>query len=339
MCSLKLKKLIQAMSLCVAGLLLLAVNASAGDDPSITRVTVGVTEEGASTTVDIYGANFVDEKDELKDPGNKPPVVRIGWGTDDPVPTPLTVTYYDNNNITADLPAGLMPGDYRLTVAHHYGLGTDDGSSNNGSSEDKGAAHWNLTVGAVGPQGPQGDKGDEGEQGVQGKIGPAGADGSNGSDGMPGPQGVQGKIGPQGEPGDPGTPGAEGPPGTAAEPCTISDCVDGFAEFMCPTSGPVTIACVADDPCDACEATYEAAIEAADAEYNAAIAACGDEPPADTKGGAYEAWTVCMTLAERSRLAARARAKKVRVQCLATCSGGEQEEAAESKSPPPASGG
>ena len=103
--------------------------------------------------------------------------------------SPLTVTLADfgpltivgtptETQIEALLPAGILPGDYLLTVSVGV-LGT--GQSQNDE--------YDLTIGAVGAQG---------DQGVQGKIGPKGDQGDQGVQGKKGDQGVQGKAGPDG---------------------------------------------------------------------------------------------------------------------------------------------
>ncbi len=116
--------------------------------------------------------------------------------------------------IEADLPAGIFPGDFLLTV-----------SNGNGQSQND---EYDLTIGAVGPQGDQGVQGklgdtgaqgvqgklgDTGAQGVQGKLGNTGAQGVQGKLGDTGAQGVQGKLGQQGDIGEQGMQGKIGPQG------------------------------------------------------------------------------------------------------------------------------
>ena len=74
------------------------------------------------------------------------------------------------SQLTAKLPAGILPGSYLLTVARdHLWRG--------------GFAVFEVTIGAVGPQGPQGEIGPRGLPGIrgdQGEIGPLGPLGPQG---------------------------------------------------------------------------------------------------------------------------------------------------------------
>ncbi len=124
----------------------------------------------------------------------------------------LTITGTPSDTvIEADLPVGIFPGDFLLTV-----------SMGNGQSQND---EYDLTIGAVGPQGelgPQGIQGEQGEQGPQGsqgaagpqgEIGRAGAVGATGSKGDPGPMGFPGMNGADGAAGEPGADGSAGPAG------------------------------------------------------------------------------------------------------------------------------
>ena len=140
----------------------------------------------------------------------------------------LTVTGTPNDTlIEADLPAGIFPGDFLLTI-----------SNGNGQSQND---EYDLTIGAVGPQGDQGVQGklgDTGAQGVQGKLGDTGAQGVQGKLGDTGAQGAQGKIGPAGPPGAPGGSGS----GITGYQIVVSGwhCKSGFAPGPCNTiQGPV----------------------------------------------------------------------------------------------------
>lgn len=106
----------------------------------------------------------------------------------------LTVLTASSTEIIAELPDGLLEGDYRLTI-------TTGSAPINFDSYD-------LTIGAVGPQGPQGEpgpqgvpgpQGPQGEQGVAGPAGPVGPQGPQGDPGPIGPEGPQGIQGPEGE--------------------------------------------------------------------------------------------------------------------------------------------
>jgi hypothetical protein len=105
----------------------------------------------------------------------------------------LTLVLYSSTSILADLPTGLGPGTYKLTVAT--------------SSATVGM--FDVAVGAIGPQGPAGPAGPAGAQGppggtgAQGPAGPAGAQGPVGPAGPAGPAGAQGPAGPAGPPGAP----------------------------------------------------------------------------------------------------------------------------------------
>jgi Collagen triple helix repeat (20 copies) len=131
-------------------------------------------------------------------------------------------TCYSATEITADLPVGLLDGDYMLKISS-FGKAYID--------SDPGLLYneYNLTIGAVGLTGLQGI---QGEPGIQGEQGLPGADGSNGVDGAPGlpgadgAQGIQGVKGDQGIQGLTGATGPEGPPGPQGLPG--ADGVDGL---------------------------------------------------------------------------------------------------------------
>ena len=72
----------------------------------------------------------------------------------------LIIISATDTTIVATLPAGIMPGDYLLTVSRGEGQSQND--------------EYDLTIGAVGPQGPAG---------ADGADGPAGADGTDGATG------------------------------------------------------------------------------------------------------------------------------------------------------------
>ena len=134
--------------------------------------------------VTITGRNF----------GNSAPTVKLAEA-------PIAVQSYDfsSQTLVANLPAGIAPGSYLLTV-------TAGGGQNQ-------TADFNLTIGAVGPKGPQGLKGDIGPMGPQGPFGAAGATGAVGPQGPFGAAGATGAVGPQGPKGEQGPFGAAGATG------------------------------------------------------------------------------------------------------------------------------
>lgn len=114
----------------------------------ITEVFVGFDPD----MVFIYGRNF--------DQGGEPVIILGDY------PDPLLVTTASESELTAELPIGLVAGDYLLTVQTGNGVRRFDAFS--------------LTVGAVGPQGDPGPRGDPGPQGPPGPPGPEGDPGPSG---------------------------------------------------------------------------------------------------------------------------------------------------------------
>lgn len=126
------------------------------------------------------------------------------------VRSPLTVLSAGGADILAQLPAGLSPGTYLLSVSRGPGIPQNDTAM--------------ITIGAVGPPGPQGPEGPQG---------PAGEPGPQGPQGVPGPQGPagpQGLPGPQGPTGPQGAVGPQGPPGPAAT--SVWTRVDGAGNLI-----------------------------------------------------------------------------------------------------------
>ena len=107
---------------------------------------------------------------------------------------PLAVVSASEGQVIAQLPAGLMPGTYRVTVSR------GPSAVQNGGVD--------VTIGAVGPVGAQGARGDTGPQG---EIGPQGIQGDKGATGLVGPTGAVGATGAT------GVAGATGPVGAAGE--------------------------------------------------------------------------------------------------------------------------
>ena len=121
----------------------------------------------------------------------------------------LHVTAASETEITANLPVGLLAGDYELTVT-------------TGRRFFRRSARYDLTIGAQGPIGPTGEPGPIGPTGAQGEIGP------QGPQGVPGPQGPQGIPGAQGASGPQGPPGPTGPTGpNPVDACNPGEVLDG----------------------------------------------------------------------------------------------------------------
>lgn len=145
---------------------------AASQDDDRFPVILNVTENTQGTQITIVG----------RDLGNATPKVALGG-------TALKVASSTSSNIIADLPAGIAPGAYLLSVSTGRGWHR--------------IALFNATVGQIGPPGPAGPPG---ATGPQGKTGPQGATG---------PQGPTGPTGPQGPSGSKGATGAQGPAGPA----------------------------------------------------------------------------------------------------------------------------
>lgn len=135
-----------------------------GPPLAITPLTITRTEADFTTnTLLIFGENFAWA-------GDLDPQVTLAGD-------PLVVTGFTDSQITAELPAGLIPGSYLLTVSRGPGpLRNDD---------------FEVTLGAVGPQGATGPPG------AQGPQGPAGPAGPQGPQGPPGPPGPPGEVSPE----------------------------------------------------------------------------------------------------------------------------------------------
>jgi hypothetical protein len=147
--------------------------AASPNDPFIAEARANA----ASTVLEIAGKNL-----------SRATRVNLGLGA------PLTVLRASPTRLEAQLPAGLAPGGYLLTVF--------EGDSPHGD------AFW-VTIGVQGA---------DGAPGVAGPPGPQGAPGATGQQGLAGPQGTagpQGIPGPQGMPGPAGAVGATGPVGPA----------------------------------------------------------------------------------------------------------------------------
>ena len=114
--------------------------------------------------------------------------------------------------LSASLPAGVLPGSYRVFVVQ--GNGTTQNATfdvtlgNSGAQGDAGPAGPPGATGATGIQGAPGGTGAQGATGAQGTTGAQGATGTAGVNGVNGLNGAQGPIGPT---------GATGPQGPAGD--------------------------------------------------------------------------------------------------------------------------
>ncbi len=176
--------------------LLLAVTVHAADQPAAQAqkaakfpVIRNVKVDSTAGTIAIEGEHF----------GTNPAVALDYY--------PVTVYASDPKLIVAELPAGMFPGTYVVTV--HTGpsfIHTASFVVTIGAQGPPGPAG---PEGPRGPEGPPGAPGEPGAVGPQGPAGPAGADGPQGAIGPQGPQGPQGPAGPA------GPQGPEGPQGPA----------------------------------------------------------------------------------------------------------------------------
>lgn len=114
------------------------------------RITAAVADVDAGTLT-VFGENFRPGRD-----------LRVVLGEY----APLAVTLDTDTIIGATLPAGIAPGDYRLTVAAGRG--------------ESGKDEFDLTIGAVGPPGEMGPPGPQGDPGPIGPPGPKGDPGDAG---------------------------------------------------------------------------------------------------------------------------------------------------------------
>ncbi len=174
--------------------LLLAVTVQAADQPATQALKAvkfpvirNVKVDSTAGTITIEGVHF-----------GTNPAVALDYH-------PVTVYASDPTLVVAELPAGMLPGTY--VVSMHTGPSFVH------------TASFVVTVGAQGPPGPaglEGPPGPEGPPGAAGEQGPAGAlgpAGPQGTVGLQGPQGPAGSIGPQGPQGPAGPAGADGPQG------------------------------------------------------------------------------------------------------------------------------
>jgi len=149
-------------SVAVGSMCLLTIGGTIGAEDERSAKALLITEAFVGFDPDvvfIYGRNF--------DEGGEPTVFLGDY------PDPLLVTTASESELIAELPIGLVAGDYLLTVQTGNGTRRFDA--------------FNLTVGAVGPPGetgPQGDLGPQGDPGPQGPPGPPGPQGDPGPSGL-----------------------------------------------------------------------------------------------------------------------------------------------------------
>ncbi len=175
--------------------LFFATAAGADDDMMIKEVFVNDPED--PTSIVIVGKGFKSEG---------MPVVRLGA-----IGKLKLLGSPSNRVIEAELPPGIPPGDYLISVRPK------------GEDDDDGVAAL-FTIGAVGPSGEKGEKGDKGD------LGPTGSKGDKGDTGERGPAGTDGKDGIDGAPGRDGLNGANGLDG--------ANCYDGIGDSVADCIGP-----------------------------------------------------------------------------------------------------
>jgi len=164
-------KLGVAIALAVGAASPMAIQSAQAKKPTI------VWSATAPDRLTIYGSDF----------GVGPASVLLGpYG-------PLTVAEQQTDKLVVELPPGIEPGSYVLSVQVGKGKGDVDESV--------------VTIGAVGLQGPAGPTG------PRGPAGTAGPTGDMGLAGPTGPMGLDGAAGPTGDMGSPGPTGPTGPAG------------------------------------------------------------------------------------------------------------------------------
>ena len=154
--------------------------------PALEIQDVFVDDTGTPVRLIVAGKNF--------DNGG---AIELWLGT-----IPLAVHSQTDTLAIANLPAGILPGNYQLAAT------TGGGSIRHDEFDG-------VTIGAVGPPGPPGEQGPQGDPGPQGPSGPPGEPGPQGDPGPAGPAGAEGPQGPPGPPGEPGPQGVPGPTGPA----------------------------------------------------------------------------------------------------------------------------
>jgi hypothetical protein len=108
--------------------------------------------------------------------------------------------------------------------------GEDGATGATGAAGPAGATGADGAPGATGATGADGATGDTGATGADGAPGATGADGAPGATGA---DGAPGATGADGAPGATGATGATGAPGADAEPCSVSEAVNGVVTITC----------------------------------------------------------------------------------------------------------
>lgn len=226
-------------------------DSSKDNDAVITEVRANA----AGTALVVTGANL----------GGGTP--KLTFGT---LAAPLAVTSASSTQIVAQLPAGVSPGSYllTLTVGKRRDKSGDDeeargdefwvtlgatGSQGSagpvGAQGPAGPAGPTGATGATGPAGATGAQGPSGPTGATGAQGPSGPAGANGAQGAAGPIGATGASGAQGPAGPTGATGARGPAGPAGSLSSFEQVaemnfhpIDGVVELFvtCPAGSVVT---------------------------------------------------------------------------------------------------
>src|SRR5436190_13417260 len=142
--------MIRIRTLAAAVALTLGTVASAGIQSAQAAAPVVLSSSTTPTTLTIQGSNLA------------PGVASVMLG----VFGPLTVMSQTPDHIVVALPAGLLPGNYVLSVQLGKGGGNVDESV--------------VTIGAIGPMGPAGPAGSQVAVGPMGPAGPAGPQGTAG---------------------------------------------------------------------------------------------------------------------------------------------------------------
>jgi hypothetical protein len=155
-----------------------------GKAPASQVIISAAAADPAQTTLFLAGANF-----------EQGAAVYLAG-----IPLGDVVVGSGGTTLTASLPAGVLPGSYRVFVVQ-----------GNGKPQN---ATFDMTLGAAGPEGPAGPPG---PPGPAGPAGPQGPQGETGETGPQGPQGERGETGPQGPQGERGETGPQGPQGERGE--------------------------------------------------------------------------------------------------------------------------
>lgn len=154
----------------------------------------------STMTIYVYGSDF----------GTRKPTMMLG-------DTQLTLLSWQPEWVSAQLPSGIDPGSYNLTLfctsRHHHRTTEASLSVAIEVDSQQGQLGPAGPMGLTGPAGPQGPAGPPGPAGPMGPQGPQGPIGLTGPAGPEGPQGPIGLSGPVGNPGPAGPIGPQGPQG------------------------------------------------------------------------------------------------------------------------------